>query len=99
MHHEFIRFSFLCFFLIALILFALCLPGCETVPKYYSIGSDGYGSPEGTAARLGMEAASRPFVGDAWATILGSVAGLVAGGFAVYKRKKWIDQDPPIHKQ
>lgn len=78
-------------YLIAIILLLVFLCGCETVPKYWEIGREGYISPEGVATRTAVETAAKPFVGEPWATILGTIGGLFAGGYAVYKRRQWLD--------
>lgn len=80
---------------ITIILLIPFLGGCQTFPRYWEAGREGYVSEEGIAVRTGVETAARPLVGDPWATILGTVAGLIAGGYIVYKRKQWLETPPP----
>lgn len=90
-----LKFAIGCFIAAVLIMLCLLGAGCETFPRHYNTVVDGAASIEGLAAREGMSAVATPIVGADWGTILGSLAGLITGGYAVYKRKKWIDQDPP----
>lgn len=80
--------------LMLLIVFMLC--GCATLERLYEVGKDGLVSSEGVQARAGATAIAQPIVGDPWAGIIGSIVGLLAGGFAVWKRKKWLDT--PVNK-
>lgn len=57
----------------------------------WEIGTEGYSSQEGIAARQAAAVITQPMVKDPWSTIISSIVGLLAGGFAVYKRKQWID--------
>lgn len=72
-------------------LLVLFLIGCAAVPRYWEEGKEGYRSPEGIATRTAIETAATPFVGEPWANIISTVAGLLAGGYAVHKRRKWLD--------
>ncbi len=77
-------------------IFVLCfavlvIAGCAGLPALWNVGSEGYTSPEGLAARQAITQTATPVVGEPWATIIGSLVGLLAGGFAVYKRRKYLD--------
>jgi len=85
----------ICLILCSLLLLGVVLSGCAAIPHYTDMGVDGYNSPEGMAIREGIKAAVGPIAGTDWGNILGVLAGVLGGGYAVYKRKKWIDSKPP----
>lgn len=77
---------------ICIVIFAvILLTGCATIPRYYTAAVEGYRSTEGIAAKAAVATVAQPLVGEPWATILGSIAGILLGGAAVHKRKKWLD--------
>lgn len=76
------------------ILFCILLCGCAIVPKYWDIGKEGYTSPEGVAARGAVTTIAKPIIGEPWSAILGSIGALLIGGYAVHKRKQWLDAPP-----
>jgi len=77
--------------LVLLFFILILLAGCASLPYYYELGKEGYSSPEGTATRTAVETAAKPFVGEPWATILASLIGILTGGYAVHKRRQWLD--------
>lgn len=74
---------------------AYLVTGCAAVPRYVDLAEVGYNSPEGIAIREGIKAAAGPIVGTDWGNILSAIAGALGGGYAVHKRKKWLDTKPP----
>ena len=80
-------------------LFVLCftvfvISGCAGLPKVWNTGFEGYNSREGISAKQAITQTALPLVGEPWATIIGSIAGLLAGGYAVHKRRKYLDTPP-----
>lgn len=77
---------------ISVVIFAVVfLTGCATLPYVYRTGVEGYRSPEGVAAKAAITTVAQPLVGEPWSTILGSIAGILLGGAAVHKRRKYLD--------
>jgi len=74
-----------------IILTVFILTGCATIPRYWTMGSEGYSSPEGIAARAAVKTVAQPLVGEPWSVILSNLASLLIGGYAIYKRQKWLD--------
>ena len=69
----------------------MCLSGCVTLGTLWDLGSEGYSSREGKQAGAAAQVIATPLVGQPIATAIAGIVSLLAGGFAVYKRKQWLD--------
>ena len=85
-------------FKILILIFAvsLSLGGCVTLGSLWDLGSEGYSSQEGKTAGAAAQVIATPLVGQPIATAIAGIVSLLAGGFAVYKRQKYLDT--PVKK-
>ena len=80
------------FFVLVLLVFLLS--GCAGTLRMLKYGQEGYDTPIATSTRTAVETAATPFVGSPLATIAGGIISMIVGGFAMWKRQKWLDLPP-----
>jgi len=79
---------------LVLFLLVFLLSGCAAMTKALQYGKEGYDTPVATSTRAAVATVATPFVGPPLATIAGGIISMIVGGFAVWKRQKYLDMPP-----